>query len=87
MVTLLRAGAFALSVSLHGLAFSQATDFPTKAVTIVTPFAAGSGPDAVLRLVSEKLGKTWNQRVVVDNKPGGGGFIAIEAVRRAAADG
>ena len=45
----------------------------------VTPFAAGSGPDAVLRLVSDKLGRLWNQRVVVDNKPGGGGFIAIDA--------
>jgi len=64
-----------------------AADFPTKPVTIVTPFAAGSGPDAVLRLVSDKLGKLWNQRVTIDNKPGGGGFIAIEAARRAAPDG
>ena len=64
-----------------------AGDFPTKPVTIVTPFAAGSGPDAVLRLVSDKLGKLWNQRVTIDNKPGGGGFIAIEAARRAAPDG
>ena len=89
MTTLIRAGALALSLSLslHGLASAQSTDFPSKPVTIVTPFAAGSGPDAVLRLVSEKLGKTWNQRVVVDNKPGGGGFIAIEAARHAAPDG
>lgn len=64
-----------------------AADFPTKPVTIVTPFAAGSGPDAVLRLVSDKLGKLWNQRVTIDNKPGGGGFIAIDAARRAAPDG
>ena len=64
-----------------------AGDFPTKPVTIVTPFAAGSGPDAVLRLVSDKLGKLWNQRVTIDNKPGGGGFIAIDAARRAAPDG
>jgi len=64
-----------------------AADFPTRPVTIVTPFAAGSGPDAVLRLVSDKLGKLWNQRVTIDNKPGGGGFIAIDAARRAAPDG
>jgi len=87
MTTLLRASAFALSLSLHGLASAQASDFPSRPVTIVTPFAAGSGPDAVLRLVSEKLGKAWNQRVVIDNKPGGGGFIAIEAARRSAPDG
>ena len=61
--------------------------FPAKPVTLVTAFAAGSGPDAVLRMVAEKLGKTWNQRVLVDNKPGGGGFIAIEAVKRAPPDG
>ena len=64
-----------------------AADFPTRPVTIVTLFAAGSGPDAVLRLVSDKLGKLWNQRVTIDNKPGGGGFIAIDAARRAAPDG
>ncbi|KQM78733.1 TctC [Xylophilus sp. Leaf220] len=64
-----------------------ATDYPTRPVTIVTPFAAGSGPDAVLRLVSDKLSKQWMQRVVVDNRPGGGGFIAIDLARRAQPDG
>ena len=68
-------------------AFAQGTDFPTKPVNIVTPFAAGSGPDAVLRMVGDKLGRLWNQRVTIDNKPGGGGFIAIEQARRAAPDG
>ena len=67
-------------------AFAQC-DFPARPVTIVTAFAPGSGPDAVLRLVAEKLGKAWNQRVLIENKPGGGGFIAIDAVKRAAADG
>ena len=64
-----------------------AEPFPAKPVTLVTAFAPGSGPDAVLRLVAEKLGKTWNQRVLVENKPGGGGFIAIDAAKRAAPDG
>lgn len=67
---------------------AQAADpFPNKPVTLFTAFAPGSGPDAVLRLVADKLGKTWNQRVLVENRPGGGGFIAIEAARRAAPDG
>lgn len=44
-------------------------------------------PDAVLRLVAETLGKTWNQRVIVENRPGGGGFIAMDAVKRQPADG
>ena len=77
-----------LAATLFAAAASaQPADYPSKPVTIVTPFAAGSGPDAVLRLVSDKLGRLWNQRVVVDNKPGGGGFIAIEQAKRAAPDG
>ena len=91
MKQLFNRSAIALGLALLGataVAQQQGTaDFPTKPVTLITPFAAGSGPDAVLRLVSDKLGRLWNQRVVVDNKPGGGGFIAIEAARRAAPDG
>lgn len=69
-----------------GAAHAQA-DWPTKPVTLFTAFAPGSGPDATLRLVAEKLGKRWNQRVIVENRPGGGGFIAMDAVKRAAPDG
>jgi tripartite-type tricarboxylate transporter receptor subunit TctC len=66
---------------------ARADEFPSKPVTVFTAFAAGSGPDAVLRIVAEKLGRAWNQRVMVENRPGGGGFIAMEAARRAPADG
>lgn len=65
----------------------SAVDFPNKPVTLFTAFAPGSGPDATLRLVADKLGRLWNQRVMVENRPGGGGFIAMEAARRTAADG
>lgn len=78
--------AAALCAAATGTAHA-ADPFPSKPVTLVTAFAPGSGPDAVLRLVAEKLGKAWNQRVTVENKPGGGGFIAIDAARRAAPDG
>lgn len=64
-----------------------AAAFPTKPVTIVTPFAPGSGPDVVLRSISEKLTKTWGQRVLVENRPGASGFIAIDAARKASPDG
>ncbi|MEY4733781.1 MAG: hypothetical protein RLZZ464_1847 [Pseudomonadota bacterium] len=66
---------------------AQAQNFPSKPVTITTAFAAGSGPDAVLRQVSDKLSKLWNQPVLVNNKPGGGGFIAMDSVQRMPADG
>lgn len=68
-------------------AAAQQVGFPTRPVTVVTAFAAGSGPDAVLRLLSEKLSKLWGQPVLINNKPGGGGFIAIDASQRAPADG
>ena len=61
--------------------------FPAKPVTITTAFAAGSGPDAVLRQVADKLSKLWGQPVLVNNKPGGGGFIAMDSVQRLAPDG
>lgn len=77
----------AASAALCLPATAQPAHFPTKPVTIVTAFAAGSGPDAVLRQVSDKLSRLWGQPVLINNKPGGGGFIAIEASQRAAADG
>jgi tripartite-type tricarboxylate transporter receptor subunit TctC len=67
-------------------AFAQGA-YPDKPVTLITAFAPGSGPDATLRLVADKLGKIWNQKVVVENRPGGGGFIAMGAVKTAAPDG
>ncbi len=75
------------SVALFSTGAHAQADFPNKPVTLVTAFAPGSGPDATLRLVAEKLGKAWNQRVLVENKPGGGGFIAMDFAKRAAPDG
>ena len=62
---------------------AQAQPFPAKPVRIITPFPAGSGPDAVLRILGEKLQKHWGQSVIVDNRPGGNGFIALEAAKKA----
>ena len=61
---------------------AQAQDFPTKAVRVFTPFPVGSGPDAWLRVVAEKLQKKWGKPVIVENKPGANGFIAIDAFKR-----
>ena len=72
--TLLAAAAL---LSLGGPALAQndpAAGFPSHPVTVITAFAVGSGPDAVLRIVGEKLAARWKQSVTVDNRPGGGGF-------------
>ena len=66
---------------------AQTPAFPSKPVRLVTPFPAGSGPDVALRVVAEQLSRKWGQPVIVDNKPGGNGFIAIAALRQAAPDG
>jgi len=74
--------ALALSAAVAG-----AQDFPTKPVRIITPFPVGAGPEGVVRLVADKLSKKWGQPVVVENRPGGNGFIAIAAFKAGATDG
>jgi tripartite-type tricarboxylate transporter receptor subunit TctC len=75
----------ALAAGVSGTA--QAQEFPTRAVRIVSPFPAGAGPEAVLRILAEKLQKKWGKPVVVENKPGANGFIAIDSFKRGATDG
>jgi tripartite-type tricarboxylate transporter receptor subunit TctC len=76
--------AFALA-SLCGAV--QAQEFPTRPVRIITPFPVGSGPEGVTRLVADKLSRMWGKPVVVENRPGGNGFIAIAAFKGGATDG
>ncbi len=54
---------------------------------IITPFPAGSGPDAVMRMVAEKLNRAWGKPVIVDNRPGANGFIALTAAKTSPPDG
>lgn len=82
---LLLASIATVNVLSWGVASAQS--FPTKPVRITTPFPVGSGPEGVLRLLADKLSKTWGQPVTVENKPGGNGFIAIDAFKRLPADG
>jgi tripartite-type tricarboxylate transporter receptor subunit TctC len=66
---------------------AQTSTFPSKTVRVITPFPAGSGPDAAMRVAAEQLGRKWGHPVVVDNRPGGNGFIAIAAFKGAPTDG
>ncbi|MEO6294162.1 MAG: tripartite tricarboxylate transporter substrate binding protein, partial [Burkholderiaceae bacterium] len=66
---------------------SIAQEWPTKPVRIITPFPVGSGPEGVVRLLADKLSRAWGKPVIVENKPGGNGFIAIDAFKRGAPDG
>jgi len=64
-----------------------AQQYPTRPVTIVVPFAAGSGTDLISRLIGQQLSLALNQSVVIENKPGASGVIAATYVARAAPDG
>jgi tripartite-type tricarboxylate transporter receptor subunit TctC len=61
-----------------------AQTYPAKPVRSVAPYSPGSGPDAVMRILSDKLSRSWGQQLVIDNKPGANGFIAIADAKRAA---
>jgi tripartite-type tricarboxylate transporter receptor subunit TctC len=66
---------------------AQAQDFPSHPISLVVPFAAGSGIDPTARIVADELGKALKQPVIIDFKPGANGAIAATAVARAAPDG
>lgn len=66
---------------------AMAQNFPSRPVTLVVPFPAGSTTDLVGRILSDELAKSLGQNVVVDNRGGAGGTIGTEAVARAAPDG
>jgi tripartite-type tricarboxylate transporter receptor subunit TctC len=61
--------------------------YPGAAVRITNPFPAGSGPDVVSRWIGERLSKTWNQPVVIHNRPGSSGFVALQSVKQVPANG
>lgn len=61
--------------------------FPSKPVVVVVPFAAGSSPDVMTRIIAEALAKDIPQPVVIENRVGAGGNVAAQSVARAAPDG
>jgi tripartite-type tricarboxylate transporter receptor subunit TctC len=67
-------------------ALAQGT-WPTRAVKLVSPYAAGGANDISARIFAEQLGQTFGQQFIVENKPGAGTRIANESVARATADG
>lgn len=69
------------------VAYGQGQTFPVKPVRLVISFPPGAGPDVLARALSPKLAEKWGHQVVADNRPGGGGNLAVELVARSAQDG
>ncbi len=68
-------------------ATSRAQDYPTRPITVIVPFAAGSGSDTAARVLGQVLGPRLGQTIVVENRIGATGAIASTAVARAQPDG
>ena len=79
--------AFAAACLVGAGAAAQANDFPNKPINLVIPYQPGSGTDQVGRLLAQGLTAELKVPVVIENKPGGNGFIAARQVASAPPDG
>ncbi|MEQ6437504.1 tripartite tricarboxylate transporter substrate binding protein [Comamonas sp. w2-DMI] len=81
------AGALLALAFAAGHAVAQPGEWPAKAIRMVVPYTPGGGTDVVTRLISERVANLNRWVIVVDNKPGAGGNIGLDAVAKSAADG
>lgn len=77
---------FALACGLSVAAMAQ-QPWPAKPVRVLVPAPAGSSLDVIVRALGDKLKDRWKQPLVVDNKPGAGGMLGMDAVAKASPDG
>ena len=81
------AAAFAILALSQSGPSAQAQSWPTRAVTLVVPFAPGGGTDVLGRIVAKRLSETLGQQVIVENVGGAGGMVGSARVAKAAPDG
>lgn len=86
MKSLVRVVAALAGVLMASSALGQPS-YPSRVVTLVAPFTAGSGSDIISRIIAPKLSARWGSPVIVDNKPGASGNIGADFVAKAAPDG
>ena len=74
-------------ISAVAVAAQPAEKFPTRPVRMIVPYSPGGATDIVARQLASRLSEHWGHQVVVDNRSGGSGAIALEIVARATPDG
>lgn len=78
----------AMTAAISSLAYAQNTQaWPTRSLTMIVPGAAGGTTDIPTRLVAQKLSARLGQSIVVENKPGTGGILGVQALLKNPADG
>jgi tripartite-type tricarboxylate transporter receptor subunit TctC len=65
----------------------RADEFPSRLVTIISPYQAGGTSDIIARVLAERLQARWGKTVIVENKPGANGGLGVNAVTSAVPDG
>ena len=76
-----------VTLALSACTAAYADEFPTRTVTIVSPYQAGGTSDIIARILAQKLSERWGKNVIVENRPGANGGIGVTAVTHAAPDG
>jgi tripartite-type tricarboxylate transporter receptor subunit TctC len=76
-----------LLIALPAIAPAAAQDYPTRTITLIVPFPAGGGVDAMGRIVAERLTAALGQQVIIDNRGGAAGVIGTRAAAKTAPDG
>ena len=82
--------AFSLTVMQDNARAASASDveaYPVRPVRLILASGPGAAPDVIARLLGNKLSEAWGQSIVVDNRPGATGLIAVEMLANAAPDG
>jgi len=79
-------GVAVLFAVLHGLAGASGESYPQRAVRFILPFGPGAGVDITARMLAERLAGRWGKPVVVENRPGGDGIVAINVFTSAKDD-
>src|ERR1041385_4297626 len=88
MIRMIQRLGIVVATAMLGFGASAAAQpFPSKTIKLDAPYSAGAAPVTFTRLLADKLSKAWSQPVIVEPKPGGSGFLAIDTLKSAQPDG